>query len=443
MSDIELDIREFYRSCNASRTLDVGKIEDRQYYVDLNIYRGGDSVKSLLRTITLLSPDKPTHQLFTGIIGSGKTTELLRLKAELEEKNYYVVYFASSGDLDLSDVSVNDVLLAIAREVSVNLELFGIKLKSGNFAGFFNEVSNFLQTPVSLSAELSLPLGLGKITSAIKESPSLRKQLRQLLETRTDEILELVNQQVLEIATEELKKQGKEGLVVIVDNLDRVGLRITESGKSQPEYLFLDRGEQLKKLNCHIVYTIPYFLAFLNYSKLSIRFENPPRMLPLVATELRDGSNCPDGLEALQQVVMARAFPKINPEQRKNLVTKVFDNQDTLNRICRVSGGHVRILQILLTECLMETDSFPISRKCLDKVIATQSSHYSYRIQDSDWDLLLKVHQKQDLNGELDVVQLISTMFIYPYADQDGNWLNVNPLLKELDKCKVLFNFHL
>ncbi len=38
---------------------------------------------------------------------------------------------------------------------------------------------------------------------------------------------------------------------MIVDNLDRVDSRAKTRERTQPEYLFVDRGEQLRKLSCH------------------------------------------------------------------------------------------------------------------------------------------------------------------------------------------------
>jgi excinuclease UvrABC ATPase subunit len=92
----------------------MGNSEERKYYIDFSSVRGGNIIKELGRTITRLSPDKPTCQLFTGHIGCGKSTELQRLKAELEQQGFHVVYFESSQVLEMADVDVTDILLAIA-----------------------------------------------------------------------------------------------------------------------------------------------------------------------------------------------------------------------------------------------------------------------------------------------------------------------------------------
>ncbi len=165
---MRLDLPRFFQACNPSKTLVVGKAEDRQYYIDFSSVRGGKIIQELGRTITRLSPEQPTCQLFTGHIGCGKSTELLRLKAELEQERFHVVYFESSQSLDMADVDITDILLAIAREVSQSLESIKINLKPGYFQNLFKEIAEFLQTPpieVSAEAELSLA-GLTQLSQA-------------------------------------------------------------------------------------------------------------------------------------------------------------------------------------------------------------------------------------------------------------------------------------
>jgi hypothetical protein len=182
----------------------MGNSEDRKYYIDFSSVRGGNIIKELGRTIARLSPDKPTCQLFTGHIGCGKSTELQRLKAELEQQGFHVVYFESSQVLEMADVDVTDILLAIAKSVTQSLEAIQIKLKPGYFANLFTDIADLLQTPVELSGELSV--GIAKIAAKAKDSPKLRSQLRQYLEPRTNGILEAINKEIFAPATETLKQ---------------------------------------------------------------------------------------------------------------------------------------------------------------------------------------------------------------------------------------------
>ncbi len=429
-----LDLRKFYQACNPSKTLDLAKVEDRQYYIDFSSVRGGEIIEELGRTITLFSPDEPTCQLFTGHIGCGKSTELLKLKDQLERQGFHVVYFESSQDLDLADVDISDILLAIARQVSTSLEAIQIKLKPGYFTNLFTEVKDFLQTPVDLTLGAELSLGIAKITAQTKDSPKLRGQLRQYLEPRTNGILEAINQELIDRANTELKRRGKQGLVVIIDNLDRVDSRPLPSGRLLPEYLFIDRGEQLRRLNCHVVYTIPLALIFSSESQvLTNRMGGgiDPKVLPMVPVHLKDGSECAEGMALLRQMVLARAFPNVNPYHRVDLVTKIFDSPETLDKLCRGSGGHVRNLLGLLYSCLMKKNP-PISLDCVEKVIRERRNKLVLGIKPQEWELLRQVRELKTVQQEPEYQTLLRNMLVFEYRnDDEAPWFDINPVLAE------------
>lgn len=322
-------------------------------------------------------------------------------------------------------------MLAITRKVSESLEAIQIKLKPGYFANLFTEIAEFLQTPIDLSAEAELSIGIGKITAKTKDSPKLRNQLRQYLEPRTNGILEAINNEILRPAREKLKQQGKKGLVVIVDNLDRVDNSLKPTGYTQPEYLFVERGEQLNQLNCHVVYTIPLVLIFSNtLGRLTNRFGVDPKVLPMVPVQVRQGSVCKEGMALLQQMVLARAFPEVNVYQRLDLITQVFDSPDTLEQLCRVSGGHVRQLLMLLYRCLQREDP-PLSRDCIESVIRQRRNELILALTGDEWDLLRQVAQQKSLRGEEGYQTLVHSMFVFEYRDRDGSWFDINPILAE------------
>ncbi|HEY9671753.1 MAG TPA: P-loop NTPase fold protein [Waterburya sp.] len=382
------------------------------------------------RTIARLSPDKPTCQLFTGHIGCGKSTELQRLKTELEQQGFHGVYFESSQVLEMADVDVTDILLAIARQVYDSLEAIQIKLRPGYFVNLFREIGDILQTPVEIS-DVEFSVGIAKITSKTKDSPKLRSQLRQYLEPRTNGILEAINQEMLAPAIEKLKAKGKKGLVVLIDNLDRLDNSVKPTGQIQPEYLFVERGEQLSQLSCHVIYTIPLILRFSNaLGRLMNRFGREPQALPMIPVQLRSGDEYKEGMALLQQMVLARAFPDANSFQRVDLIPEIFDSPETLERLCRVSGGHARNLLVLVSRCL-ERDDPPLSRDCIEGVIRQRQNELSLAITEDEWELLRQVAQQKTLRGEERYQTLVRDMFVFEYQDSEGSWFDINPMLAE------------
>ena len=154
-----IDIRQFFQMTNPSRTLDLSKPDDQTLYIDFSAVRGEDIIDELKSQITFFSPDEPTCTLFTGHIGCGKSTELLRLKSDLEADGFYVVYFESSEDLEMADVDIGDVLLTIAKRVSNSLESLNLSDTSG-LKRLLQGAAKILMTEVEVKAEAEL-FGVG------------------------------------------------------------------------------------------------------------------------------------------------------------------------------------------------------------------------------------------------------------------------------------------
>ncbi len=427
---MQLDINRFYKASNPSRP-----IEDVRYYVDFADVRGGDLVQELARSIVRLSPDEPTTQLLTGHIGSGKSTELFRLKEKLEAAGYHVVYFESDRDLEMSDVEVTDILLVIARQISASLEAVEIHMRPNYFHRLFQSISDTLRMPVEIT-DVSLSVGIATITTQSKDSADLRSQLHQYLEPRTKNILDAINDELLMPAIARLQELGKAGLVVIVDNLDRVYTTRKLGDRLQPEYLFVDRGEQLKRLNCHMVYTIPLSLVFSDdLPVLTNRFGVSPLVLSMVPVKDLDGQVHELSLAKLRQMVLARAFPEVAAGDRLAHLASVFEDAATLDRLCTISGGHMRNLVRYLYGCLRKEDP-PLSRQTLERVIRDERNDMLGLINEQEWQMIFRAVQARSLQGDSDYNSLLRSLYLYEYRDDRSRWIDINPVLAETEVFK-------
>jgi len=426
-----LNLQEFYEACDPTQPL-----RDKRYYIDFSTVRGSDLVQELERKIARLSRNRPTTQLFTGHIGCGKSTELFRLKNSLTQRRYEVVYFESDRDLEMADVEISDILLSIAHNISEHLEAIGITARPTYLKALFQNLAETLNTPMEIS-EVSFSAGIASITASAKQSPDMRSQLRQYLEPRTKNIITAINEELLAPANAALQQQNKNRLVVIMDNLDRIDSASRSQGRLQSEYLFVDRGEQLKQLDCHMVYTIPLELMFSNdLVRLANRFGSYPSVLPMVPLQDRDGIPNEPGLALLRQMVLIRAFPDLNVNQRIDQVSEVFEDLATLDRLCCMSGGHMRNLIRLLDGCLRKQDP-PFQRDTLEAVIRNERDSLVGLVSDHEWDLLLLAVSRQGVQGDEDYNILVRSLFLYEYRDTQGRWFGINPLLAETNRYQT------
>ncbi|WP_346293313.1 ATP-binding protein [Sphaerothrix gracilis] len=426
-----IDVGRFYRASNPSQP-----ITDPRYYIDCSSVRGGDIIRELERTVVLLSPNQPTTQLFTGHIGSGKSTELFRLKSGLETAGFHVVYFESDQDLEMGNIDITNIMLVIARRIAASLEAVQIQLRPSYFQNLLREISRILNTPIEVS-DISVSMGIASITARAKESNELLSKLQNFLEPRTKSIIDAINQEIIVPGTERLKQQGKQGLAVIVDNLDRIDSTRKVGDRTQPAYIFVDRGDQLKRLACHVVYTIPLALVFSNdQPRLLNRFGIGLKVLPMVPVRTRQGELFEPGLVLMRQVILARAFPDLSESARLEQITELFDHSATLDRLCDISGGHMRTLLRLLVGCLQRQNP-PLSRQTLETVIRDERDFLARIVEEPEWALLLRAVQQLSVQGDEDYNALLRNLLVYEYRDEIGQWFNANPLLAETEKFKA------
>ena len=212
-------LKQLYNAFDPFRPLPAGD----PAYVDCTDVRGdGDILEAVGREI--LYSDRKTCQLYAGHRGAGKSTELLRLQKDLDEKGFFVVYFAADeADIDPEDVQYTDILLACTRNI---LTAFKDRTDSQAVLNWLKErcedLKDLLQTKISID-ELSIEAQVSqfaKITTKIRSEPSERRKIRDLINPHTTTLTKALNQ-FIQDAKKNLPSQYHE-LVSIADNLDRI-----------------------------------------------------------------------------------------------------------------------------------------------------------------------------------------------------------------------------
>jgi len=462
LKDIQMsvDLLKFLKATNPGQTINIANPEDRKYYIDFSTVRGGTIIEELKDNITLFSVNEPSCDLLTGHIGCGKSTELLLLKAKLEEEGFHVVYFESTEDLEMADVDIADVLLAIARRISQSLEDIAIDEPKG-FNKLLQQTAKVLQTEYDLSevefglpkmpggtevkmkadnkGTLSLAFGIGKITAKARADSGLRQRLNQYLGPKKAELLAAINQELIEPAIAQLHQQKKKGLVVIVDNLDRIEGTTKSWGTPQQEYIFIDQAEYLQKFSCHVVYTMPLALKFADtYNRLTQRYQDEPKVLPMVQVQQIDGSDCEAGIALLRQMVLARALPEMNSGERLKQINEIFDHSDSLDRLCRVTGGHVRdLLKLLMSWLRKDFKKGQLTRETLESLIRSRRNEMTLQIDDPEWALLRQVRQNKKVSGDYGYQKLIYSRLVFEYRDREESWFDINPILADAKELRM------
>jgi len=426
------DIARFYQQCDPAEPLPP---RDPRYVPGENVRGVGDVVTYIADAFRFSSgTEKILHILFAGHRGGGKSTELLRLKDSLEnppdsEDKFFVVYFeADREDNDVNDADFPDLLLAMIRQVGKAMrERERVELRPGWLARFVDDLRHLLGSEVQFES-LELDAKIARFTATIKHSPDARVEIRKALEPNVSNLIEAANS-LLDEAVTRLKAMGYSDLVLIVDNLDRIVLRDLGGGINTHERLFINRADHLNSLWCHIVYTLPLSIVFTHHGpRLSSAFGRPPHVLPMVRVIKRDGKDDEDGIRVMGGIVRQRLQAAGVAEGT------AFDSSDTLNYLCRMSGGHARNLLILLRSACEQSGSFPLKRDVVERVVRGMGNDFERALSRPEYfDVLRKVDETHDLPGSEHDQLLLYNLSILEYLN-DRVWYAVNPAVRLLEK---------
>jgi hypothetical protein len=291
----------------------------------------------------------------------------------------------------------------------------------------------------TLSLEMQIAQ-FSKLTANVRTEPSLRQKIREKVNPYTTTLLEALNQFIRD-AKKKLPTQYSE-LAVIADNLDRIVPFSKDGGeRSNLDEIFLDRSEQLKALDCHVVYTVPISMVHSNRAAdLSNNYNNAPQVLPMIMLRNPSGEVNHAGLAKMKEVIEKRV-KQVAPDLSLELETEWFDTRETLEKLCLMSGGHVRNLLLMLQEAINYTENLPITAKAAQRAITKARNVYSRTADKDDWSILAKVSvSHRILNDEQHRNLLFNRCILeYRYYDDDEemqNWYDVHPLIKGIQEFK-------
>jgi len=251
--------QEFYEAL-VDRPLDPE--EDARWYVPLYDARSSapsDPIDELQATIEWSKLE--STQLFSGFGGTGKTTELKRLKRRLEANGAVVVHCDMLGYLNPSTpVDVSDFLLATAgafgEELAKDPALLGEPVIK---EGYWTRFRNFLaRTQVEFG-----DIG-GDLKLNLKADPSFRERLQERLRGHLGALVKDVNGFFGEciVALRRHHRDDELRVVLLLDSMEKVVGTTTNAPDvaTSLETLFRSHADKLKLPYMHVVYSVPPWL---------------------------------------------------------------------------------------------------------------------------------------------------------------------------------------
>lgn len=379
-------------------------------------------------------------QMFSGFRGSGKTTELFRLKKDLEEMGYVVLYGDALSYLNPSEpIDISDLLIVLAGAFSDALEE-KLKVAIGG-ESYWTRLFNYLtKTDVELKevgvkTEAASPASswLGGIKAgtdlklALSTTPSFRQKLQEFLSNRIGELKNQLDKFIEDGVKAIRKYRGEDAKVVFIfDSLEQIRGSLTNEQAviHSVEALFANHLKKLELPYVHSVYTVPPWLQFVmpNVAQITI--------LPSVRQWNNDDERTTyqSGWDSLRALTKKRFGDQDFKE--------FFDQTDQADQLIAVCGGHFRDLLLLLREIVVRAKSLPVEDEAIQNAIqAVRSNFLPIAAEDALWlDQIEKLRVSAlPSNKPEDVSRLtrfLDTHFVL-YLANGKEWYDIHPLIRE------------
>ncbi|WP_411882240.1 hypothetical protein [Polaromonas sp. YR568] len=395
----------------------------------------GDLAKKLALEIQTSSGTRHGY-LFSGTIGSGKSTELRRLAQELRSSGNYALVINAQDYLNPQmPISIVDLLLAMAMGV---WEATAQELSIDPWQG---DRWNWLKSGLTAAVDptdVEVGGGVLKLKMSLRSNPNVRERLRKFHEARLDELISEINDFLSDAAQKIKTKRGlddKAKMVLVVDSLEHFG---GQAAAGQPDEVFLSLqrmfntfASYLRLAGWSVVYSVPPLLNKLAPG-IANAFGATTTYFLTSAHVFQDRSDAID-VDTVKQKLM----PLVRKRIGETHVAELMQDAEIRN-IIEMTGGDlrdlIRAVRAALLAGLGDKNTFPVTQAHLNQVyndmrrpylplpvntqarLAYVASNFTPELRDqSDW-----AHVISDLAQKRILLYL-----------NGSEWYGVHPLLRD------------
>ena len=418
-----------------------------QRYVDLYKQRPeADPKRKLLRTLQLSG--EQSLQFFSGFRGSGKSTELLRLKSELANQHKFNVFYADAAHYIGPNEPLDVSLLRIALIGSLCVELDKKLGITDPGAGFFNTVGTWMKSFFSEpdKVSLELPFKALKISIDFKNSftrsPEFRSELRKFLINRQGALDEQIKAFLASLRTkldEDVKSRN--GIVLIFDQLEQdPGALIATSDRSEiiqsAKQLFQNERDSLKLPGIHVILTVPSWLKIVLKGVPIIFVPN----FPLWKSDQARTEREPE-MDLMREIVKKR-FALTSRQYEGDHLGSFFGKVDShgkhrvMDILIRTSGGFIRDLLRLLQIVVRDAITPPVNEAIATSAIhELRQSYMPIVTKDAEALYRMMTFREVGISDSSDeeiarLANLMNTQMAFFFLNGE-DWFDVHPLLRE------------
>jgi len=399
-------------------------IDDKdEFYTDFSGFRKGFSENKIYKFLNIdkeLNCNKlsqPKKVFLSGHRGTGKTTELLKLKNAIDETKCYLTIFCdlSNEELDVNNIDFVDVIILILEKLIETLKTKEIDIPKVNIESFYNwyeqRISEInVETDESATIEIEAKAGFDifsflslvtKTKAKLSGSNKTKETIRSTFVNKFSDFSLKFNQFILDIK-EYLNENGLyKDLLFIVDGFEKIG------SLEDRRKILIENSNKFIEIKTNMIITLPIELfseaAKLNEFAKSISF-------PLINLD-------------------ENAKDRFRKFIYKRVDKSLFKDESIVDKIIEYGAGSPRETLKIIANAYMEAETELLDLDSVKKACEVMSEPFVEYLDEDEIILLKKLYHKELIPYSETLANLLVNKIVLTYGDGENR--QINPIIAD------------
>lgn len=393
-----------------------------EFFTDFTGLRKGFSEKRIFKTLNINPTTKECNPLtniqrvfLSGHRGTGKTTELLKIRNEINKTNCFLTVFCdvSNEELDINNIDFVDIVIFMLEQLVKELNDNKVNIKKEDIESFYSwyeqrivEINNKTDASATIEteakAQFTIPILFSLITKTklkLSASQDTKDTIRRIFTNKFSEFSLKFNEFILNIK-ETLKEEDiAQDLLFIIDGFEKIGTL------QDRKKILIDNSNKFVEIKSNMIIALPIEL-FSEVSKLS-DFASP-LSFPLITLD-------DDGKEKFKEFI----YKRVN----ENL----FEQDGSVEKIIKYGAGSPRETLKIIAEAYLATEDEIINIQSVEDAKEKISNEMVNYLTAPQIEILKELGSNGIISYSDTLAELLVKKVILEYGD--GTIKIINPIV--------------
>lgn len=396
--------------------------DNAEFYTDFSKFRKGFHENKIFKFLNINPQTNKCNKLsqtkkifLSGHRGTGKTTELLKIKNTIDATKCYLTIFCDIADeeLDVNNVDVVDIIILMLEKLIYTLEDENIDLPIENIESFYNwykelivEINAKTDESAIIDIDEKTTVSIGSFILLVKKTKwklsgtnSTKKIIRETFINKFSDFSIKFNQFLLDINAYLKIGNKAENILFILDGFEKIG------SLEDRKKILIDNSNRFIDIKANMIITLPIELFSqaikLNEFAKSISF-------PLVS--LDDDSK-----------IKFREFIY------RRIDASLFENERVVDRIIEYGAGSPRETLKIILNAFYEAEEDLLNMQSVEDAQKMMSDIIVRYLQKEEVELLKKIDKNENITFNDTLANLLVKKIVLEYGDSENR--KINPIL--------------